>query len=60
MIRMMMMMMIDYDVPVHYGIVIGLDSEMVIIADTCDGAGVSSSLEKVFFGTFHARMYLNR
>jgi len=26
---------------------------------TCDGAGVSSSLEKVFFGTFHARMYLN-
>ena len=28
--------------------------------DICDGAGLSSSLEKVFFGTFHARMYLNR
>merc|ERR1719153_913569 len=26
---------------------------------TCDGPGASSSLEKVFFGTFHARMYLN-
>ena len=50
----------DYDVYVLHSIVIGLDSEMVIIADTCDGAGVSSSLEKVFFGTFHARMYLNR
>ena len=28
-------------------------------SDICDGAGLSSSLEKVFFGTFHARMYLN-
>jgi ceramide glucosyltransferase len=30
-----------------------------VAPDICDGAGLSSSLEKVFFGTFHARMYLN-
>jgi len=26
---------------------------------TCDGAGLPSTLEKVFFGTFHARIYLS-
>merc|ERR1712209_172760 len=35
---------------------VGLVHQMPYI---CDGAGLSSSLEKVFFGTFHARMYLN-
>ena len=36
-----------------------LSSDTETPSDICDGAGLSSSLEKVFFGTFHARMYLN-
>merc|ERR1719370_1499505 len=26
---------------------------------TCDGAGLAATLEKVYFGTFHARIYLS-
>merc|ERR1719158_2291319 len=34
---------------------VGLVHQMPYI---CDSAGLSSTLEKVYFGTFHARMYL--